>query len=554
MNKTYVPYVFLLLVLVLLCAARMSLFNSGFFTFYDDAYFLLKAKEVGEGVITGKSQWNYIAVKWFPYLDLSSKIQSCTAGYILILAAVINTTLASMIALGIKKGLKYVAICLLVFLPVAGQMSYVTLQTFLLSSSISAILIYWKRRSNWLKRGMLLLAAFLAGLSIFVILPGGILTVVCYCVLVSILNVRHFRRFVAEFGAVFAGVLISLVYMHLCICPLDKILEAMRFTASYFTKSGYHYDFWSMVIAIGLFVRDFIFVCVFYTGAYYLSRHSKIIQFRKISWIGGLMYITLMVLYVYYQKKPVISPAMFFSSLVILPLLLDHENEGKNQVSVTKDSIIRIFLFCFPVIAAMGTNTSLSGRITCFIVAWAFLWFEKNPKTQWYVTLTAILLIIVPSTRNTFDGIKNRDDRFHFTRGNKYFAEISLTEKQKDYFDKVYDLLTEYGFKSDSSVVFTAAFDYATVYAFDAKLSSNFHQINNFLYWDPEEMLRPDFIILCGWDETVIGDKLRTVGWGWPEDFDAYDMGTPESIVLTSADRTVYCRKELRKQEYKSCQ
>jgi hypothetical protein len=92
-------------------------------------------------------------------------------------------------------------------------------------------------------------------------------------------------------------------------------------------------------------------------------------------------------------------------------------------------------------------------------------------------------------------------------------------------------------------------FDYATVYAFDAKLSSNFHQTNNFLYWDASTMLRPDFIILSGWDEIVIGDKLKTVGWGWPEEFDAYDMGTPESTVLTSPDieqRTVYCRKGLK--------
>ena len=196
----------------------------------------------------------------------------------------------------------------------------------------------------------------------------------------------------------------------------------------------------------------------------------------------------------------------------------------------------------------MGTNTALSGRIACFLIAWAFIWFDRDCNTKWYVALAAILVMLLPLAKSTYDGLKDKDNCVYFTKGNKHFAEIAITEKQKDYYDRVYDLMTEYGFKPDSSIVFTAEFDYATVYAFDAKLSSNFHQINNFLYWDANEMLRPDFIILSGWDEVVIGDKLKTVGWGWPEEFDAYDMGTPESIVLTSADieqRTVYCRRTL---------
>jgi len=542
-------YCILFVFLVVLCVARMTLFHFGFFSFFDDAYFLLKAKEVGEGIITGKSQWNFIAVKWFPYLDLYSMIQSRTAGYILTLAAVMNATLACWIAFGKKEVLKYFAICLLILLPTAGQMSYVTLQTFLLCSSLSAFIIYWKSGIKWLRYGMLMVSAFLAGLSLFVILPGGLLLIACYVLLIPILNGQEFGRSISELAAGFAGIVLALAYMHFCICPLTKIVEAMRFTASYFTKSGYDYDFMSMAVSVGLFIRDFLFVVVFYTGSYYLSRK---LLFGRFSWIGGVLFIILIGLYAYYQKKPAVSPAMIFSSLVLLPLLFEQEPELTNCFHLSKDSFIKFFLFCFPVIASFGTNTSLSGRISCFIVAWAFLWFEQSTKTRWYVTLAAILVILVPLTNKTFTQLHNRDDRFHFIKGNKSFAEISLTEKQKDYYDRVYDLMAEYGFTQDSSVVFTAAFDYATVYAFDAKLSSNFHQVNNFLYWDASKMLRPDFIILCGWDEKVIGNKLKTVGWGWPEDFDAYDMGTPESIVLTSADieqRTVYCRKDLREQK-----
>ena len=538
-------YGLLLIVLVVICAIRTSLFNKGFFTFYDDAYFLLKAKEVGEGVITGKSQWNFIAVKWFPYGDLSSVMFSRIAGYILVLAAAINAAIASVVAFGKKGILKYLAICALVLLPEAGQITYVTLQSFLLCTSISAFLVYWKSENRWLRFGMLLIAGFMAGLSLFVIMPGGLLTLACYMVLVLVLNRGIIQRGIAELCVGLGGVILCLAYMHFCICPLDKVVEAMRFTASYFTKTGYHYDPFSFAIAIGLFLRDCIFIFVFYIGAYYLSRR---VQSKRFAWIGGTMYLLLVFVYIHYQKKPVISSAMFFSSVVLIPLLFENNMVGKSwKVLISNDSIVRAVLFCFPLIAAMGTNTALSSRITCFLVAWAFLWFDRKMDTKWYVTLAAILIMLLPLAKGTYDSLKDKENCVYFTKGNKHFAEIAITEKQKDYFDRVYDLMTDYGYKPDSSVVFTAMFDYATVYAFDAKLSSNFHQTNNFLYWDVSSMLRPDFIILSGWDEIVMGDKLKTVDWGWPEEFDAYEMGTPESTVLTSPDieqRTVYCRKD----------
>lgn len=540
-------YGLLLLVLAVICAVRMSLFDKGFFSFYDDAYFLLKAKEVGEGVITGKSQWNFIAVNWFPYWDLTSKVLSNMAGYILILAAAINATLASIVAFGQKGFLKYLAICVLVLLLGASQISYVTLQSFLLCTSVSAFLVYWKAEKQWLKYGMLLIAGFTAGLSLFVIMPGGLLTLACYAVLVLILNWGKIRRGFAELFAGLGGVAICLAYMHFCICPLDKIVEAMRFTASYFTKSGYHYDPFSFAIAIGLFLRDFAFISIFYMGAYFLSKR---VMPKRFSWVGGVLYLLLVFLYIHYQEKPAVSPALFFSSVIILPALFERKTLGEDwKALISNDSIIRAFLLCFPLIAAMGTNTTLSSRIGYFLVAWAFLWFDQKMDSKWYVTLAAILILLVPLAEETYASLKEKDNCVYFTKGNKHFAEIAITEKQKDYYDRVFDLLAEYGFKPDSSVVFTPMFDYATVYAFDAKLSSNFYQPNNFLFWDASSMLRPDFIILSGWDETVIGDKLKTVGWGWPEDFDAYEMGTPESMVLTSSEieqRTVYCRKSLK--------
>ena len=55
----------------------------------------------------------------------------------------------------------------------------------------------------------------------------------------------------------------------------------------------------------------------------------------------------------------------------------------------------------------------------------------------------------------------------------------------------------------------------------------------------------PDFLFLCDFDEDIAGETLKTMNWGWPDDFDVFDVGTPE-IVDTGypTTRKLYCRKK----------
>ena len=150
---------------------------------------------------------------------------------------------------------------------------------------------------------------------------------------------------------------------------------------------------------------------------------------------------------------------------------------------------------------------------------------------------------------------ENRDDSYHFTRGNKHFAKIALTEKQVNYFNNVYDILEEYNYHPKQSAVLTACYDYCCLYAFDAVNAANYHQVQNFHYFPKENMIEPDFIFLCKWDSIVMGEELKDMPWGWPEEFDRYYVGTPEPDVaswVNHADletRHLYCRKSLKKVE-----
>ena len=101
----------------------------------------------------------------------------------------------------------------------------------------------------------------------------------------------------------------------------------------------------------------------------------------------------------------------------------------------------------------------------------------------------------------------------------------------------------------------TAVFDYCCLYAFDAVNAANYHQVQNFAYFPKDKMLEPDFIFLCPWDSIVMAKDLEQMPWGWPEEFDAYYVGTPEPDgapwVLNPEleTRTLYCRRALKKQE-----
>ena len=59
-------YSLIVIFLIILSIFDVANLKYGFFTAYDEAYFLLKLKEgYTLSSITGKSQWNLIAVHWF---------------------------------------------------------------------------------------------------------------------------------------------------------------------------------------------------------------------------------------------------------------------------------------------------------------------------------------------------------------------------------------------------------------------------------------------------------------------------------------------------------
>ena len=104
------------------CVVQCALFDSGFFSKADEAYCLIKCRDAYDNIITGKSQWDLIAVRWFPYFDLTDKVSSCWSAFILLIATAFNATLSACVLARKNMIFKYLSI----FLP----------------------LLKWRRRSN----------------------------------------------------------------------------------------------------------------------------------------------------------------------------------------------------------------------------------------------------------------------------------------------------------------------------------------------------------------------------------------------------------------------
>ncbi len=544
-------YILMIIGLAVLTFMQVSNFRFGFFTAYDEAYFLLKLQEAYDmSCITGKSQWNLIAIHWFPYLDLTSKVNSAWAGSILIWFTTIVVTITSCVLFDKKRVVKYFALAWLFLFGIGDSIQYVSMQTAVLTWALCAFLSFNKSEIPWKKALFAILCGICLGFSLFIIIPAALVLLACVALVILISYWGIWQKVALYIGSGIVGVLLTCFYMHVVVCPLNDILDAMLFTATYIGKSGYHYDGTSFIIQYGLFFRDCLFVILAFVGAYWLSLRIN----NK--WIGGIAYVAMILIYTHYQVKPQISSSMFAMSIPLIPFLFEDLQNFKWSNLKKTDTWFYLFIFAFPFIASFGTNTALSSRIHCFISAWLFLWFEyeyKHPQADFKRVYAAVLLLFIIPLSGTYKAYMNRDDSHHFTRGNKYFAEIALTEKQADYFNKVYDILEDYNYQPQQSAVLTAVYDYCCLYAFDAVNAANYHQNQNFAYFPKEKMIEPDFIFLCKWDSIVMGKELREMPWGWPEEFDKYYVGTPEEIGKPWASnpeletRHLYCRKSLKK-------
>lgn len=543
-------WLFAILSIVLLVLSIISVANLkyGFFTAYDESYFLLKMQEAYDmSCITGKSQWNLLAAHWFPFLDLTSVVQSRLASCVLMWLTIILSTATCCIVFDKKRFIKYFALIFLVYFTTGGVMCYNPMRVAVTNWALCSFVLFYYAKKMWTKYLWAGICGLCLGLLCFIVIPAALALLACIAILICVLywNDKKQMGLFLLFGV--SGVLLSIVYVHFVVCDIPEIVDAMLFTASYIGKSGYHYDGASFILQYGLLVRDFIFALLVMIGAYWLaSKTSK-------KWLLTLIYTGLILIYLHYQVKPLAPTVIFYTSIVIIPCLFS--DRFSLQALKLPNNWFYVFLFLFPFIAPFGTNGHIISAVGSYSLAWFIIFFNQErerPTENWNHLLFAIVVIGLIPLNNVIRNYQSRDDSHHFTRGNQYFSEIAITEKQEDYFNRVYDILEEYNYQPKQSAVLTACYDYCCLYAFDAVNAANYHQVQNFHYFPKENMIEPDFVFLCKWDSIVMAKELQEMPWGWPEEFDEYFVGSPEPDDapwvnhLDLEQRKLYCRKSLK--------
>lgn len=553
-NKFFAAFMFVAVIIVYVL--RFLLVKRGFNTFYDEASFLLSLQDAKNGIISGGSQWNHLAVKMFPFIDLTLKSNAYIINLcISLIAAVLLSVVTGFVhvrSYGIQHRFEtwvcYFGVYLLVmmlFINDNQEFTYVSLQMLLFAIALSLFVISYSFRSLWKRRICRLMLGMVSVFSVFVILPSGICMLCCWALLIIIMEWKNPKEIVFQLLLFLIGVFFGLLLFHFCVANLVNVVEKMRETASSITTLHRGYDFTSFVSNICYFIRDFVMCFMMVIGAWFV--HMKIANKGSLwRWLGyGLFLLLIITIYVY-QKKPVFTESMLCMAIAAIPVFLTLTSGWTEDYNRRK--VYVVFLFCFPLIASLGTNLSIGNRIGCFLFSWVLLYEELCHEQRRNIDrvglyVIPIFVVIMLSQIPMIKSLVNDENAFQMKHNNTPMSCLYLKSIQVEFLDKVIDICEDYQYNPDSSIIFGFNEDLAALYVLGAKKRINPYGIGDFLYdHQYSHITQPDFIILPKRWINILKDSDRCF-WSW-EEYDVYDIGTPNPVDYLDTDKQIYCKKK----------
>ncbi|MBO4263565.1 MAG: hypothetical protein J5871_02655 [Bacteroidales bacterium] len=524
--------------------------TAGFNTLFDEAYFLLQLQEGYQGIATGESLWNLLAVKWFPYWDLTGKYAAHAAACLLVFLSGLVVALTAFLLDGKRHFLQHFARALLLLLPSLTtpivsieSLNYAHFQRFLLVISICCFLAAIRHRDTWQGALSFSLTGLFAGLSLFVMLPSGACVLASLAVVIGIIGGRDFRQTTRNLSFLGLGVGLSVLYFHLHICRLPVVWEAVRETAIQFSQGASH-GHTPLTVAKGnaFLLRDFLFTALVAGGGYEISRRvSK-------DWLSCLLYIGLVAFGVVYS--PLVQPSLLLFYALLFPFLGQMRHEGISSGRDKADVVLRTYLLLFPAIAAQGTAIPLAYRMECYMLVWVFLWPDtgicarpKGTRSYRYLGCAALCMLLWQCL-NGFLDVSQRKGDCHFSQGTAQMAKIPIRQQQKVYLDSIRTVVSAYGFRPGSSVMLATDSDLAAIYALDARTPYKVYcqyAAGIFAAWDKAPMRQPDFVLLNEADGRILAETLQTCPWDFPAAYDAFEIPSPDDDL--PENRKLFCRK-----------
>lgn len=515
---------------------------------YDEGFLMLTVHDAMNGVVRGGSLWPNMLVALLGERVCISMLSLRIADAVLSIASGLLFWLITFpkAARNSLSSIAYLVLVMFVLSPIGGIMlSYNGISRFSLLLVCSASFRLFFDNEKW--RGLwAVLIGFALVMSFFSILPSSVMVGGAVCVLFVIRFWKQWQTMLKLLGMFTIGAVVGVLIIHFFVADLKDVYVGMMSTAKTITKVGRGYDPISFCIKILFFIRDMSFCLLTSIGIIVVSLFFK----RKgYSWLPSVFFIAAFLLYWNYQEKPKMTLGMQLSALWLLPLInkwLDKPFPPLKQL-FSFDFVYNLFLCFFPILAVIGTNLPLGVKIGWFIVPWALLvWrlgFDGGNKLfRWELLLAFSILLLISNVRQAalIDSSQTMVDQGPL-------KGMRLNPTQEKHFDEVEKILKNYHYQRGKSVVFSTQLSMATLCYFESVPCGLFFQPMDFVAHASDNLAVPDFLFLCGFDERVADEALKNMPWGWPEEFDKYYVGTPESKDPGyPTERWLYCRRSLK--------
>ena len=509
---------------------------------YDEGYLFLSLQSIQDGNIIGMSQANNIIYSVLGNGICGNIYQLRVAGWIFKLVTAFLFCIITYSTFDRKSTslFEYCVLCLLMVLPRMNDiiLCHNGLAQFFLCIAFALGYRILVMDSRWN-----ILVGVLVGVSIlfaiFCILPASILLLAGLIVLIVV----RWKKVLWHIISLGVGLAVGLLLMHVCVVDITKVFQAMKEVAGVVTTLDRGYDVTSFAINILLFARDWGFCLVWMVGMIVLSTFLKKTCSK---YIGGALFVIALLVYSHYQEIPRLTLPMMMSIMWLSLLYNNYVEKANKSINIDFQLLLNISLILSPVILSIGTNVYLGTKMAFFMLPWALLlyrlkWYENKVNLKLEVSVLIMILFCLQAY-NTITTI----DKNYYKVSDGILRGMHLTDKQYNHFEQCQTIMTEYDFIPKKSVIYTTQIGMMTVCYLDGVNCGLYFQPMDFVAnADKDNLLTPDFLFLTDFDIEYSGQKLSEMQWGWPEDFEVYNIGTPEKEgVGFNTNRKLFCRKK----------
>ena len=510
-------------------------------TLYDEGYLYLSVEDAQHGMIDGISQWATFVVTLFGKEVCSSILLLRIVRLVLaLLTGILFVLLTHTIAKNKRDKIQYTILSCLLLVPSMGGiiLSYNGLAQFFQILACASLYRLLTDEKVGLNVFWAIITGFLITASIFIILPSAVLLGVCTILLVCVRYWREWKSMLMYLAGGLLGIIIALLFIHCFVADITEIIHSMQTTAQTVTTLNRGYDPITFATKILLFLRDWLLCICVLIGIVVIS--VKLQSYSKI--LAFVFYAVTILLYLKYQQKPMVTLPMAMIVLWIISCRKQVDRITK-QTILNDKALFESFLLFFPLIASIGTNVYLGGKMTFFIMPWALgLWmmgFNKDVELK-KESLLVLSIVLLMGSWNQFKSID-----YSYSRVQEGALKgMYLNPMQEEHFATVDSIVKTYGFKKGESVVFFTQLSSMTECYLGGAKCGNYFQPMDFVAHAKDSLPAPDFLFLCKYDEDIAGETLQQMDWGWPEEFDKYYVGSPDALYVGyPTERWLYCRK-----------